>query len=466
MRDGSMTVGGGEMAQRIRRGGVSRRAMLLGAAASVSAALLAACGGPGAGDTAQVKPADLQGVTLEFWVWNALTHPEGIGKQKVMEDFTAKNPNKITVNVTAPATGGQATYEKYVTALTGGTPPDLADGQHFYMSDLFRQGGLVDVDAELKSNNDWKKAKGGLTPEILNGGWTWKGKVYGVPLYSSHFAMYYQPELLKRAGLTAPPPKSWNWDQFVDFQKKAAQPPDVTGYDDQWSYSRTGMLVLNNGHKFISQDGTKFSYNSPEALEAVQFQLDLVRQGLMRAHAEGQNNGGYSEKLAQGKVVFQFGVAARVPTYRRDGTQFGTCYYPLGKSNKEKKNFTHGEAYGVGVFKGKDARKQQASLLAALWGTSPAMGLLLAQEAGVPPSYKYTIEDAAFRAQFQKDADSWPFYDLIPGFIPMPNFPGFGEVRTMGDRMIPDIWSGKGTAKQVLDEYTRLAQQRLDEVLK
>jgi hypothetical protein len=36
----------------------------------------------------------------------------------------------------------------------------------------------------------------------------------------------------------------------------------------------------------------------------------------------------------------------------------------------------------------------------------------------------------------------------------------------MGDKMIPDIWAGKANAKQVLDEYTRLAQQKLDEVLK
>jgi ABC-type glycerol-3-phosphate transport system substrate-binding protein len=332
------------------------------------------------------------------------------------------------------------------------------------MSDLFRQGVLVDVEAELKSNNDWKKAKSGLTPEILNGGFTWKGKVYGVPAYSSHFAMYYQPEFLKRANLTAPPPKNWTWDQFTDYQKKAAQPPQVTGYDDQFSYSRTGMLVLNNGHRFMSADGTKFSYNSPEAVEAVEFQMNLIRQGLMRAH-DGAN-GGYSEKLPQGQVVFQFGVAARVVTFRRDGTQFGTCYYPIGKSSKDKKNVTHGEAYGISVFKNKDAKKQQGALLAALWPARPEMGLVLAQEAGVPPSYKYTVEDTAFRNQFQKDADAWPFYDLISGFIPMPNFPGFGDVRTMGDRMIPDIWSGKGTTKQVLDEYTRLAQQRLDEVLK
>ena len=76
------------------------------------------------------------------------------------------------------------------------------------------------------------------------------------------------------------------------------------------------------------------------------------------------------------------------------------------------------------------------------------------------------MEDPAFQAEFKKDAETWPFYDLIPGFVPMPNFPGFVDVRTIGDKMIPDIWSGKGTTKQVLDEYTRLAQQRLDEVLR
>jgi len=448
--------------QEATRRALMRRGLALAALGAGAGVLSAACGGAGA--ESAPKAADLQGTTIEFWAWNGPAHPETLGIQKVMEDFSARNPSGVKVSFTVPSTGGQATYEKFVAALTGGTPPDAAVGQHFYLSDLFRQGGLVDVDAELKSNPDWKKAKSGLSPEILSGGWTWKGKVYGVPLYSSHFAMYYQPELLKRAGLTAPPPKGWSWDQFVDYMKKAAQPPDITGYDNPFDYTRNGMLVLNNGHRFMSQDGTRFSYNSPEAIEAVEFQMNLIRQGLMRAY-EG-TNGGYSEKLPQGKVVFQFAVAARVVTYRKDGTQFGTCYYPIGKSSKDKRNVTHGEAYGVSVFKNKDAKKQQAALLAALWGTRPEMGLVLAQEAGVPPSYKYTVEDAAFQAQFKKDAQVWPFYDLISGFIPMPNFPGFGEVRTMGDRMIPDIWAGKGTAKQVLDEYTRLAQQKLDEVLR
>ena len=225
-------------------------------------------------------------------------------------------------------------------------------------------------------------------------------------------------------------------------------------------------MALNNGHRFLSADGTKFSYNAPEALEAVEYQLGLTKQGLMPPSVASFPDGKWKELMPDGKGVFEFAVANRVTTYRKNGTQFGTCYFPIGKSSKDKKNVTHGEAYGVSVFKNKDAKKQQASLFAALWGARPEMGLVLATEAGVPPAYKSTIEDPAFQAQFKKDAESWPFYDLIPGYIPMPNFPGFGDVRTTGDKMILDIWNGKGTAKEILDEYTRLGQQRLDEVLR
>jgi ABC-type glycerol-3-phosphate transport system substrate-binding protein len=192
--------------------------------------------------------------------------------------------------------------------------------------------------------------------------------------------------------------------------------------------------------------------------------MNLVKQGLMRAH-DGSATGGYSEKLPEGKVVFQFAVAARVPAYRLNGTQFGTTYFPLGPKNTAKKNVTHGESYGFAVFK-KDPKKQQAALQAAVWGTRNDSGLVYAQTGGTIPAYRGVIESPELQAAFKNDADVWPFYELLPNFIPMPNFPGFTEVRTMGDQMIPQIWAEKVTVRDGLNEYTRLAQQRLDEVLR
>ena len=435
------------------------RRTVVGSLAFAAPAVLAACAAPGAGETTAPK-ADLKGVTVEHWIQNALTHPEGMGKEKIMQNFTAQSGTGVTVT-----SSGNQTIEKVTAALTAGTPPDMVDGFHFNMSALFRQGGTVDIDAELKGDAEWKKLRPGLYPEIASG-FTWKGKLFAVPLYSSYFSMYYNPEHLKRAGIATPPPKTWGWEQFTDFAKRAGHPPDVWGYEDQWSYSRTAMMVLNNGHRMLSQDGTKFSYNSPEAIEAVEYQMGLVKQNIMPATPEAYPNGKYEELMGLGKVVFEFAVAARVLTYRASGAQFSTCVYPIGPKNTAKKNVTHGESYGFAVFKNKDAKKQQAALQAAVWGARADSGLVLAKTGGTPPAYKHTVESPELQSAFKNDPEVWPFYELLPTFTPMPNFPGFVDVRSLGDMMIRDIWLQKTSVRDGLNEYTKQGQMRLDEVLK
>jgi ABC-type glycerol-3-phosphate transport system substrate-binding protein len=441
--------------------GMTRRFVVQAGAGSALPIALAACG---AGEATTAPKLDLKGVSIEHWIQNALTHPEGMAKEKVMQNFVAQSGAGVTVT----SSGGQD-LAKVTAAVTAGTPPDLVDGFHFNMSALFRQGATVEIDTELKGDAEWKRLKPGLYPEIANG-FTWKGKLFAVPLYSSYFSMYYQPEFLKRAGLTAPPPKTWTWDQFLDYGRKAARPPDLTAYDDQWGYSRTGMMVLNNGHRFLSQDGTKFSYNSPEAIEAVEMQMNMVRQGLMRAH-DGSATGwasyapGNGETLPLGMVVFQFAVAARAQTYRQQGAQFGTTFYPLGPKNTAKKNFTHGESYGFAIFKNKDPKKQAAALQAAVWGARADSGAVFAKTGGTPPAYKHAVESADIQA-LKSDAEIWPFYELAPNYVPMPNFPGFAEVRSMGDTMIRDIWAQKMPVRDGLNEYTKQAQMKLDEVLR
>jgi ABC-type glycerol-3-phosphate transport system substrate-binding protein len=226
------------------------------------------------------------------------------------------------------------------------------------------------------------------------------------------------------------------------------------------------MMVLNNGHRMMSQDGTKFSYNSPEAIEAVEYQMWLVRQGIMPDTPEQYPNGKVEELMGLGSVVFEFAVAARVPAYRQRGVQFGTCYYPLGPKNTARKNVTHGESYGMAVFKNKDARKQQAALRAAVWGARPDSGFVFAKTGGTPPAYKHAVESPELTAAFKSDQDVWPFYELLPNYVPMPNFPGFAEVRSMGDKAVNDIWLQKTPVREGLNEYTRQAQMKLDEVLR
>src|SRR5688572_2491481 len=99
-------------------GGMTRRFLVKAGAGSTLPIALAACG---AGGEAPAAPKlDLKGVSIEHWIQNALTHPEGMAKEKVMQNFAAQSGTGVTVT----SSGGQD-IAKVTAALTAGTPPDL-----------------------------------------------------------------------------------------------------------------------------------------------------------------------------------------------------------------------------------------------------------------------------------------------------------------------------------------------------
>jgi hypothetical protein len=70
-----MTTGTGNVTRGSRRALVRAAAWM---AALGPGALAAACSSPGQSDGGAPKTPDLKGVTLEHWIANALTHPEGM----------------------------------------------------------------------------------------------------------------------------------------------------------------------------------------------------------------------------------------------------------------------------------------------------------------------------------------------------------------------------------------------------
>ena len=182
----------------------------------------------------------------------------------------------------------------------------------------------------------------------------------------------------------------------------------------------------------------------------------------MRPH-DGTQTGGYKEWLPEGKVAFQFAVPNRVRSWRQTGIEFGTCYFPLGPKNTARTNYAFGSALGTAVFKNGDPRKVQAALQAGLWQTRPDAGMVFAQDGGVPPSYRHTVEAAEFQAVWKKDAESWPFYEALPGFVPELNFPRYWDAMAAVTAQLQTIWAGKTSVRDGLAEGQRLAQQILDE---
>ena len=442
--------------------GPTRRAALA-LALTGAGGLLAACS-PGSfgGPAAPEGPGDaaLQGTTIEYWQQAASTTPFEAARIKVFENFARQSGLGVAVNpVEVPGLAGND-VSKVIAAMAADQPPDLITHHNFFLADFFARGGTVEIDQQLKADRDWAKARAGAYPELIKG-LSWKGKLYAVPFDNSYFLMYYSPSLLSRAGLRPPAP-GWTWDDFVAY-RTAAAPPDVTLYASQWQYPWLAMFSLNNNAPFLTADNARFQFTSPDVVATAEWELGLVRAGLEPSH-DGSASGGYREQLPQGKQVFQYGVPNRVATYRQQNVEFGTCGYPIGPKNTARAGKTIGSAYGLSVFKNKDARKQRTALLAALWATRLDSGLLLA-DGGDPPSYRHVVESPEFQARWKPDAQNWPFMEALPGFVPYYNFPTFWDARTAINTQLMDIWAGKQSVRDGLAEAQRQAQAQLDRAL-
>jgi ABC-type glycerol-3-phosphate transport system substrate-binding protein len=340
----------------------------------------------------------------------------------------------------------------------------MANYQNFRLSALYAKGALADVEALLKGNLDWRKARPSIYPNALKG-MSWKGKLLGVPTHKGGQLLYYSPALLQRAGLAAPP-RNWNWDTFVEYGRKDSSVPDVWGYISSWQYPDIGNLALNNGGRLVSEDVTKYTLTSPEVIETLEWMNSLVRTALMMPH-DGSSGGGFTDLITQGKTVFQPAISLRMSTWRKTGgISFATGFNPLGPRNRTRQNYSHGSAHGFGVFKNdKDQRKSEAAAFASLWVSRVDSGMTIAEHDMQTP-YKYIIEDPQFQAKLKADKDLWPFYEIMPNVLPFANGPTSTEERAAIEEQTKAIWAGKTTVRAAMVEARRVAQGLLDESLR
>ena len=109
---------------------------------------------------------------------------------------------------------------------------------------------------------------------------TYKGKLYGLPYYTSYFGMIYNEKMLKAAGLDAPPK---TYDDWVK-QAKAIKAKGLSKTPMIWPVKHTGwggMWVMNT--MVASRGGMLLDENltvTPPALESLKWWAGTYKEGL------------------------------------------------------------------------------------------------------------------------------------------------------------------------------------------
>src|SRR6185503_4876881 len=135
-------------------------------------------------------------VTLQYW--HTHSDPETAQLDKVIAAFEAANPG-ITVETTRYAYNDYKTA--LLTAISGGTVPDVARLDIAWVSEFADQGALVQLDGNLPDLDTIIKD---TFPGPLSTNY-WNGHYYGLPLDTNTQVLLWNKDIFEAAGISAPP---------------------------------------------------------------------------------------------------------------------------------------------------------------------------------------------------------------------------------------------------------------------
>ncbi|MDN5600291.1 MAG: sugar ABC transporter substrate-binding protein [Brachybacterium sp.] len=245
---------------------IARRHVLAAGAAGSAALALAACGGDSGGSGG--GEVDGEGKTLTMWLMQGTNASADTYIEELKTAFTEATGATLDVQV-QPWDGA---HDKFVTAMAGGTGPDVAEVGTTWVPEFADAGGIdpltEDIDAAGLSD--------GMVEGLAEAG-TLDGELYGMPWYAGVRSILGNRDMLEEAGVNSQPE---SWDDLLTMITTLEE------HNSDWiSFPVLGASIFPavsfvwgaGGLIAEEQDGQwTATINAPEAVEGLTWYADLA----------------------------------------------------------------------------------------------------------------------------------------------------------------------------------------------
>ncbi|WP_114856495.1 sugar ABC transporter substrate-binding protein [Brachybacterium sp. YJGR34] len=348
---------------------ITRRS-LLGAAGLTGATLLAGCSGDPEIDPALGPMATREeSGSVTFQIWDKAQEP---AMQQIIAAFGEHYPN-ISVSMSTTAFGSY--FERLRIQATGDDLPDVfwINGPNF---ELYASYGMLQDLSELEGFDPANY------PPNLTELYSSQGTPYAIPKDFDTIGLWYNRELLHRAGVDEPT-GSWSWGEYRDASEAVTR---ALGSEQIWgnpggtaNQAYLYPLIMQAGSFVISEDRTTSGYDTEGAIEAFEFLDGMIRDGIapdVRYTAENLPNELFSNGRAALYTSGNWSAALLQDSPVRD--QLGVAPLIHGR---EEANVIHG--IGCAMY-ARSRNKPAASAFLAFLGSEEAHRIQAAAGAANP----------------------------------------------------------------------------------
>lgn len=278
-----------------------RRKYAASAVAAASLLALVGCSGSSEPATSGGAGGSAGGKTeITFMGWGSDTE---IATFEAMIDQYEEMYPDVSVNyITVPAADFPT---KLQTMIAAGQTPDVFYLIPDYLIQYVDNGLLADMTSYVADNdlfeqsNIWPAA---LETYSTDGSKTGVGSIYALPKDVGPFALAYNVDMFKAAGIEPATPDSlWTWDDYVDAAQKLTSGEGPAKVYGSAPFSLESA-VWSNGSDWISEDLTTVTVTDPAFVEALQWVADLALVEGVAPTAEEEASLGSMQRFVDGNL--------------------------------------------------------------------------------------------------------------------------------------------------------------------
>ncbi|MGI6132490.1 MAG: sugar ABC transporter substrate-binding protein [Bacillota bacterium] len=238
-----------------------------------------------------ITASSMAAAPVKLTVWAMGAEAQKIG------DMTAKfekaNPG---IRVTVQAIPWSAAHDKIITAVAGGTGPDVAQMGTTWMAEFGSIGVFEDLSRYISKSKTVEKG------QFFSGSWgtcVVAGKVYGIPWYVDTRALFYRTDLLAAKGFKQAP-RTW---EELRAAAAALAGDDLFGMAlSTNNYQEFMPFVWQNGGRILDEKGRP-AVTEPEFIEALDFYAKLFHDKLAPIDSGGTD---LFQEFAKGTMPMYF----------------------------------------------------------------------------------------------------------------------------------------------------------------
>src|SRR6476469_875025 len=411
-------------------------------------AVLAGCG---TDSTSSGGGGESQTITI----WEGYTAAEAKAFSHLVSEYEAQHPGQ---KVSPLFVNNDNTLQKVLTAVRGGSPPDIA---YLYgswapnVAQIPQVANLTQVVQRPGVNWDdfWT---GGRAVATVN------GKVIGIPAVVDNLAVVYNKTLFAKAGLQPPGP-GWTWPDFVADAKKLTNPAIKqfgTAYvtpgteDTVWHWE---PLLWEAGGQLLTPDNKKAAFDSAAGLASLNTLLTMAVTD--KSMYLDPSDSAYGNLFNSGKIGMLVTGPWDLATF--PNVKYGVQVMPAYPGTTGGHQTISGPDNWV-IFNNSPARVAAAEQF-LLWLTAPAQVKYWAVQTGNLPSRQSVGDSAAVTQQMNAALPGVGAFiaNLANVKQARPQISQYPKISTILGNMVVSVLLGKSQPQAALTA----AAQQVDQAL-